>query len=172
MAVITICSDFRAQENKFSHCFRCFPIYLPWSDETGWHIFAFWLLSFKPDFPLSSFTFIRRLFSFTLFSSISLVSSAYLRLLIFLLAVLIPACASSSLTFLMIYSAQKLNKQGENIQPSWTYFPTWSQFIVSCLVITVASWLSYRFLRRQARWSGTSISLRISHRLWSKKPRA
>ena len=26
---ITICSDFGAQKNKISHCFHCFPIYLP-----------------------------------------------------------------------------------------------------------------------------------------------
>ena len=49
-------------------------------------------------------------------------SSAYLRLLIFLLAVLIPACASSSPAFLMMYSAYKLNKQGDNIQPWCTPF--------------------------------------------------
>ena len=42
-------------------------------------------------------------------------SSAYLRLLIFLLAILIPACASSSPAFFMMYSACKLNKQGDNI---------------------------------------------------------
>ena len=41
----------------------------------------------------------------------------YLRLLIFLLEILIPACASSSPTFRIMYSAYKLNKQGENIQP-------------------------------------------------------
>ena len=29
MSAVTICSDFGAQENKFSHCFHCFPIYLP-----------------------------------------------------------------------------------------------------------------------------------------------
>ena len=29
MAAVTICSDFGAQENKVSHCFHCFPIYLP-----------------------------------------------------------------------------------------------------------------------------------------------
>ena len=40
-------------------------------------------------------------------------SSEYLRLLIFLCATLIPACASCSLSFHMIYSAYKLNKQGE-----------------------------------------------------------
>ena len=34
----------------------------------------------------------------------------------FLQAILIPACASSSLAFLMMYSTYKLNKQGDNIQ--------------------------------------------------------
>ena len=29
MAAVTICSDFGAQESKVSHCFHCFPIYLP-----------------------------------------------------------------------------------------------------------------------------------------------
>ena len=38
-------------------------------------------------------------------------------LLIFLLAILIPACALSSPAFLMRYSAYNLNKQGDNIQP-------------------------------------------------------
>ena len=28
-AAVTICSDFVAQENEVSHCFHCFPIYLP-----------------------------------------------------------------------------------------------------------------------------------------------
>ena len=54
-------------------------------------ILVFWMLSFKPTFSLSSFTFIKRLFSSSL-CAISVVSSAYLRLLIFLLAVLILAC--------------------------------------------------------------------------------
>ena len=88
-------------------------------------ILVFWMLSFKPTFPLSSFTFIKRLFSSFLFSAIKVVSSAYLRLLIFLLAVLIPACASSSPVFLMMYSAYKLNKQGNNIQPWHTPFLIW-----------------------------------------------
>ena len=73
------------------------------------------MLSFKPAFSLSSFTFIKRLFSSSSLSSISVVSSAYLRLLIFLSAILIPVCASSSPAFLMMYSAYKLNKQGDNI---------------------------------------------------------
>ena len=72
-------------------------------------------LSFKPTFSLSSFTFIKRLFRSSSLSAIRVVSSAYLRLLIFLLAILIPACAFSSPAFLMMYSAYKLNKQGDNI---------------------------------------------------------
>ena len=59
-------------------------------------ILVFWMLSFKPTFWLSSFTFIRRLFSSSSHSTIWVVSSAYLKLLIFLLAILIPACGSSS----------------------------------------------------------------------------
>ena len=61
-------------------------------------IFIFWMLSFKPTFSLSSFTFIKRLFSSSL-SALRVVSSAYLRLLIFLPAILIPAYASSSPVF-------------------------------------------------------------------------
>ena len=56
------------------------------------------MLSFKPTFSLSSFTFIKRLFSSSL-SAIRVVSSAYLRLLIRLPANLIPICASSSPAF-------------------------------------------------------------------------
>ena len=61
-------------------------------------ILDFWL-SFKSAFSLSSFIFIKNLFSSTSFSAIRVVSSAYLRLLIFLPAILIPACASSSAVF-------------------------------------------------------------------------
>ena len=111
-------------------------------------ILVFWMLSFKPTFSLSSFTFIKRLFSFSLLSAIRVVSSAYLRLLIFLPAVLTAAYASSSITFLMMYSAYKLNKQGDNIQPWRTPFPIWNQSVVSYPVLTVASWPAYRFLRR------------------------
>ena len=60
-------------------------------------ILVFCMLSFKPAFLLSSFTFIKRLFSSSSLFAKRVLSSAYLRLLIFLLAILIPACASSSL---------------------------------------------------------------------------
>ena len=42
-------------------------------------ILVFLMLSFKPAFSLSSFTIIRRLFSFSLLSAIRVVSSTYLR---------------------------------------------------------------------------------------------
>ena len=129
-------------------------------------ILVFWVLSFKSAFSLYSFTFIKRLFSSSSLSAIRVVSSAYLRLLIFLLAILIPACASSSLEFRMMYSAYRLNKQGDNIQPCHTPFPIWNQSIGSCQVLTLALWPKYIFLRRQLGWSGIPISLRFFHSLF------
>ena len=98
-------------------------------------ILVFWMLSFKPVFSLSSFTFIKRLFSSSSLAAIRMVSSAYLRLLIFLPAILIPACASSSPAFYMMYSAYKINKQGDNIQPWRTPFCIWNQSVVPCPVL-------------------------------------
>ena len=83
------------------HCLHCFPIYLPWSYGTGCHDLMFWMLSFKTVFSISSFTFIKRLFSFSLFSAIRVVSSVYLKLLIFLPAI-----------FLVLHPAQDF---------TWTY---------------------------------------------------
>ena len=128
-------------------------------------IFVFWMLSFKPTFSLSSFTFLKRLFSSSSLSAIRVVSSAYLRLLMFLPAILIPACASSSPAFLVMYSAYKLNRQGDNIQPWCTPFPTWNQPVCPCPVLTVAPRPAYRFLKRQVRGSGIPISFRIFHSL-------
>ena len=112
MTAVTVFSDFGTQENKVCHSFHCLPIYLPWSDGTRCHDLSFWMLSFKPTFSLSSFTVIKKLFSSSLLSAIRVVSSAYLRLLIFLPAILISACDSSSLIFCIMYSAYELNRQG------------------------------------------------------------
>ena len=114
-------------------------------------ILVFWILSFKPAFQLSSFIFIKRLFSSSL-STIRMVSSAYLRLLIFLPAILIPACASCSLAFHMMYSAYKLNKQGDNIQPWYTPFPIWNQSAVPYLVLLLLLDLHTHFW--EGRWGG------------------
>ena len=135
-------------------------------------IFVFWILSFKPAFSLFSFTFIKRLFSSSLLSAIRVGSSAYLRWLMFVPAILIPACALSSLAFHTMYSAYNLNKQGDNIQAWRTPFPIWNQSVVPRPVLTVASWPAYRFLKRQVRWSGIPISWRIFHSLlWSTQPK-
>ena len=72
-------------------------------------ILVFWMLSFQPTFSLSYFTFIKKLFSSSSFTAIRVVSSAYLRLLIFLWTILISACASCSPTVCMMYSVFKLN---------------------------------------------------------------
>ena len=87
------------------HCFCFFHICLPWSDRTRCHDLSFWMLTCKPAFSLSSFTFIKRLFSSSLLSAIRVLSPAYLRLLRFFPSTLIPACDSSSLAFHMMYSA-------------------------------------------------------------------
>ena len=57
-----------------------------------------------------------------------------------------------------MYSAYKLNKQGDNIQSWRTPFLIWNQSVVPCPVLTVASWPAYRFLKRQVRCSGIPIS--------------
>ena len=167
MAAVTICSDLKPKK-IVSQCFHFFPICLPWSDGIGCHD-----LSFKPSFSLSSFTFIKKFFSSSSLSATRVVSSAYLKLLIFLLAILISPWASSSLAFHMMYSAYKLNKQGDNMQPWHTPFPIWNQSIVPCLILTVAAWPIYRFLRRQVMWSGIPICWRIFHSLlWSTQSKA
>ena len=130
----------------------------------GAMILVIWTLSFMSALSFS-FTFIKRLFNSLSLSAIRVTSSAYLRLLIFLLSILIPACESSSLAFLMMYSAYN---QGDNIQPWCTPFPILNQFVVPCLVLTVISSPGYRFLRGQVRGSGIPTSLRIFHSLlWS-----
>ena len=139
---------------------------IPWSSFLG-------MLSFKPAFSLSSFMFIKRLFSSFLLFATRVVSSAYLTLLIFLQAILIPTCDSSSVAFCMMYSAQKLNKQSDNIQPWCTPLPILNHSVIPCLVLTVASSPAYRFLSRQVRWTGIPVSLRIFHSLlWSTQSKA
>ena len=104
---------------------------------------SFYECSFKPVFSVSSFTFIKRLFSSSLLSAIKAVSSAYLRLLVFLPAILIPARASSSQAFHMIYSAYKLNKQDDNIQPWCIPFPIWNQSTSQPLWLTILDAFSH-----------------------------
>ena len=128
MAAVTICNDSGAQKHRVCHSFHCFPIYLPWNDGAGCHDLSFLNVKLQANFFTLLFHFHQEALYFH-FTAVRVVSSAYLRLLIFLPAILIPVCASSSPAFLMIYSAYKLNKQGDNIQPWHTPFPIWKVYI-------------------------------------------
>jgi len=91
-------------------------------------------LSFKSTFSLCSYTFIKRLFRSSSLPALRVVSFAILRLLIFIPAILIPACASSSLAFFLMYSAYKLNKQGDNIHFDIP-FPILNQSLLPCPIL-------------------------------------
>ena len=86
-------------------------------------ILVFLIFNIKPAISLSYFT-LKRLFSFSSLSAIKVVSTTYLRLLMFLPPVWIPVCDSSSLAFLMMCSPYWLNKQGNSRQPCHTPFST------------------------------------------------
>ena len=80
----------------------------------------------------------------------------------------IPAWVSFSPAFCTMSSAWKLEKQGDNMQPWYTPFPAWNQFIAPCPVLTAASRLAYGFLRRKARQSHILLSVNNFHSLlWS-----
>ena len=119
MAAVTICRDFGAPKIKSATVSIVSSSICHEVMEPDTKIFLFWMLSFKPAFSLYSFTFIKRLFSSSLLSAIRVVSSVYLKLLIFLPAILIPTCASSSPAFLMMCRTYKLN----NLTVSGSLFP-------------------------------------------------
>ena len=109
-------------------------------------ILVFWMLSFKPTFSLSSFTFIKRLFSSTSLSVIRVVSSAYLRWLIFLLAILISACASSSLA-MDYYSALK--------KEILTHATSWMN-LEHIMLSEISQSQKYKYCMISLRWSTES----------------
>ena len=110
-------------------------------------ILVFCILSFKPTFSLLSFPFIKRLFSSSSLSAIRVVSSAYMRLLIFLPEILIPVCLSSSPAFHMIYL----------LRLSWTCLIYWIFYF-----LVIQPQISNFFLL--LKWSN-----RITHRGGQKK---
>ena len=124
-------------------------------------IFVFSMLSFKPAFTPSLFTLIKKLFSSSSLSAIKVVLFAYMKFVDISSSNLIPVFASSSPAFCFMYSAYTLNKQGDNTQPWCTPFLILNQSVVPCPVLTVASSSAFRSLRRQVRWSGVPIPLRI-----------
>ena len=172
MAAITICSDFRAPQNKFSHCFHCLPIYLLWSYGTRCHDLSFMNVELKAKIFTLLFHFhqeaLQFFFTFCHKGGVICISEV----IDISLAILIPTCASSSSAFLMMYSAYELNKQGDNIQPGYTPFPIWNQSVVPCPVLTVVSSLANSFLKRQVSLSGIPISFRIFQFMWSTQSKA
>ena len=120
-------------------------------------MFVFWMLSFKPAFSSSSRGFLVPLHFLPLgWYHLHIWGHWYLP------EILISACNSSSPAY----------KQSDNTQPWHTPFPMLNQSFIPCLVLTVASWPKYRFLRRQVRWPGTLISLKVFHSLlWSTQTR-
>ena len=102
-------------------------------------ILVFLIFSLKSALSLFSFTLIKRLFSSSSLSTIKVVSTTHLRLLMFLPPILIPAYNSSCLAFLMMCSAYRSNKQGDNREPCCTPFSILNQSVVLYRVLTVAS---------------------------------
>ena len=102
VAEVTICSDFGAQENKISYCFQCFPIYLLQGDGTGCHDLHFLNVEFEASFFSLLFHLHQEALQFFFDFCHKVMPSAYLRLLIFLLSILLTAWASPSLAFLMM----------------------------------------------------------------------
>ena len=102
-------------------------------------IFVFWMLSFKPNFLLSSFTFIKRPFSSSSLSAIRVVSSAYLRLLIFLLVILILYYQHNNWYFLSIHSMSKsflaFFSDHYNRPVGWCYYCMHAKSLEFCLTL-------------------------------------
>ena len=150
MAAVTICNDFGAPQNKVSHCSTVSPFICHELMGPDAMILVFLMLSFKPTFSLSSFSFIKRLFSSSSLSAIRVVLSAYLMLLIFLSSVLIPSYALSILAFHTLCSADKLNKQGDNIlEPVCCSMSNFSCCFLTCIQISQEAgqviWYSHLF---------------------------
>ena len=97
-------------------------------------------------FSLSSSPLIKTLFNSSLLSAIRVVS--YLRFLMFLLAILIPACASSTLAFHMMYSAYRVYSF-PNLKPVYC-------FMCNCCFLTCI-----QVSQEACKWSGILISFRI-----------
>ena len=99
MAAVSITVIFEPRKIKSVTVSTFSPSVCHECDGTGCYDLCSLNVEFKPAFSLSSFTLFKRLFSFSSLYAIRVVSSAYLRLLIFVPAILIPACDSSSLAF-------------------------------------------------------------------------
>ena len=111
MTAVTICSELEPKKIKCDTVSTVSPSICHEVMGPDAMIFVFLMLSFKPTLSLSYFTFTKRLLRSSSLCAIRVMSSAYLKLLIFLPAILIPASASSSPVFLVMYSAYKLKSR-------------------------------------------------------------
>ena len=131
-------------------------------------ILVFWMLSGEPAFSLPSFTFIKRLFS-SLFSDIGwyhlhIWSYWYYPQQSWFQFMLHPAWHFVWCTLHVSWISRVTI---HSLKVFLSQFGT--QSIVPCPVLTVASWPTYRFLRREVRWSAIPISLRIFKKKKKKK---
>ena len=117
-------------------------------------IFILWMLSFKPTFSLLSFTFIKRLFSSSSLSAIRVVSSAYLRLLLFLPTILIPACASSSPAL----RDPKQLKQWDQVSNNWVRHLLAQLHILYPRTLDLAVVIIYKNGKISQRQSGLAVA--------------
>ena len=104
------------EPKKIMSLFLLFPhlFAMKWWDQMPWSSFCeCWVLRYLFHTPVSPSS---RGSSVPLHLAIRVISSAYMRLLVFLPELVISICDSSSLAFLMMYSAYMLNKRGDNIQ--------------------------------------------------------
>ena len=156
MTAVTVHSDFAAQENKICHCFHFFPFYSPSSDGTGCHDLSFWMLIFKPAFSFSSFTLIKKLFSY---SSLSALSWCHLHIwgCWYFSPQSWPAGDSSSLAFHMMYSPYKIKKQGDKIQPHLTHL-NWESESKSRSIVSSSLRLHRSYSPRNAPGQNTGVS--------------
>ena len=162
-------------QNKVYQCVHCFLIYLPWSDGTRCHDFRFWNREMK-NLSYSSPFWEKDMFVIAILlncnSPVFLPGESPGR---WSLVGYSPRGHKESDTterlHFHFHSAYKLNKRSDNMEAWHTPFLIWNH--VPCPVLNVASWPSYRFLRRQVRWSGIPISWRIFHGwLWSTPSKA
>ena len=178
MAAVTIFSDFWAQEDKICHCFHISPFCLPWNNGTRCHdlsvFFFFSIFILKPAFSLYSFTLTKGFFSSSSLSAVRVVSSSgYLKSLVFHLPILIPTCNSSSLAFLMICSAYKLNQHSDNIQPCPTPFSIPKPISCSIQGTNCCFLTQIQISKETGKMVWYSHLFRAFHSLlWSTQPRA
>ena len=130
---------------------------MKWRERMPWSVFL--ILSFKPAFSLYSST---RGCLVPLHFLPLVISSAYLRLLLFLPAILIPACNSSNKAFHMMCSAYKLNKQGDNKQPCCTPFSILNQSVVPYRALSVVSQPCIQVSQKTGKMVWYSCLLRFS----------